>query len=346
MMNHLPQILYAADGEGGSGAPSGPSSSPPSSPAPATSSPAPTTTPSATPSPQLPAPTGGLKDSSPEATDLFANLGSTDDLDNLIDPALLSSGPAATTVTSTQSLEQPTPVPAPAGPTPQPAATAGPAPQPQPQPTQPRPQQPEPSTQAPEPPVNILEELEANKDALLLALADQEFTLNEDDLASFAEDPNEVLPHLAAKIYYMGVVHSAKQIQSIMSQMPQMFERFLQTRQSNDKAENAFFSMWPKLPKTDEKVRDLVLRTAVAYRNANPKLSMEKLHQVVGQVVSAHLGYPIEPARPQGAPPVAQPVVTQVAQPFQPAAVGSGGARPNGAAPPVSPWEGLGADYD
>jgi len=272
---------------------------------------------------------------------MFANIGNTDDLDALISPEILA--PPAPAITPTAQAAPP-PVVQPAGPTPQPAAQAAQSAQP----ASVQPAQPGPQATEPQGPVDIVAELEANRDALLLGLADEQFTLSDEDKTAFGEDPNNVLPHIAAKVYYMGVVNTAKQMKSILNNLPQMFDRYMQTRDGNSKAEDAFFKMWPKLDKSKPEVKDMVMKTAVAYRSANPKLTAEGLHKIVGQVVSAHFGLPIEVVAASAPAPQKQNVqVTPVPTGFTPAAVASPGVMPNGHMPPADNlWDGLGQNFD
>ncbi len=344
MMNLLAkyELLRAPDG-----ADSGPPSAPPSPPGggstSTSSSPSSAGTESASSGassvPSTPAPTGGLKDAKPEASDMFNSLGSLDDLDALVgaEPALTTQPPAVVT----------TPVQPPApGPTPTVAATAAPAaPQPPAQPAQPSPQTAEPASQ---PPVDILQELETNRDALIAGIASEQFQLAPEDIAALNEDANKVIPQLAAKVYYMGVVNTARQMKSIMGNLPQMFDNYLRVREGNEKAKDEFYKAWPALDRNKSEVNDLVVRTALAYRQAQPNLTKEQLHSIVGQVVSAHFKLPLTsaPAPAQPGAPASQVTTTPVPAAFVPAAPGSATAISNGNPAPDNPWMGIGQDFD
>lgn len=350
MRNYLPLICFAPDDAAGAAAPAGPGTVPSSPGGPASAAPATSSAP-ASPSgsgsdTSLPSATGGLKDVAAPSTNLFESLGSLDDLDNTFDA--LTAAPITPVATQPPA---PAPAPAPAVATP-PAPVVPPVPGPTPQPAAPAavsPAQPAQQPPAAAEPESVLQQLEVNKDALIAAIAQEQFTLTPEDIQTMGTDANAVIPKLAAKVYYMASVNALRQMANFQNQLPQMFDRFMKVRDANAKVEGRFYELHPNIKRENADHAAKVREFAAVYRQANPGMEQEAFLKSVGQMVMQHFGLTAAPATSAppvpGAPPAGPGTVTVLPAAFQPA---TPGARPQlPAAPgPVNAFEGLGMDFE
>lgn len=343
------RLFFAPDAPGGSAAPSSPAPSPPSggdvgggsvpaaSPAgggdtPAPASPAPDPAPSPAPAPATAAPAPAAS----EPENLWANIGSVDDLDYLaIQPTTPPTTPPVTPEAAPAVPPAPTPgAPQPAPPTPQAA---------QPAPTEP--QTPAPSgTPGPSPsdPLSIATAIEGNRDAIIAHLATSRFALTEEDLTSIETDVGTAVPKLLAKVFLEGQVAMQK---FLAQAVPGMIQNHTKVSRANDDAETKFFEAHKALglSKDNPQHRAAATRIATVYRQSNPGIPLEQLIQEVGPMVALAVklgttqpGAPGQPQQPPGQP--------KGGVPFRPAVNGGGGVSP---APAVEgEWAGLGRDYD
>lgn len=155
----------------------------------------------------------------------------------------------------------------------------------------------------------------------------ESYRLTDEQADKLLENPDEVLPDMAAQIYvdvFEGVM------QTMQAQFPQMMEMYEQQRQNAKKSEDEFYSQFPKLRGHE----DTVDRIAQAYRQVNPNVSREKFIKEVGAQAHWALGVPVkDEAQAQG----------QQESPHKPAAPGNRGQAPadRSASEPANEFEAM-----
>jgi len=336
------------------------SATPAAAPAPA-SSPAAPPTPAPAPTPSgsnLPPSTGGLKDSGPEVTTTdFSGL-FADDADNF--------GPVVDALAN----NQPTPPPAAAKPVAAPVQAPPAATVP---PTQPQQVPPAPAAAAPgtppaqtpaQPPAapaaeaptappapegdfgQVLQELEANRDTVIDALASQYFQLTPEESTLLQTDANAVVSKVAARTYFAATANAMKLFKQFEARIPAMIEQYTRVKESNAKAESKFKEMFPDLVK--DEYNPTIIAIANAVKTSSPGMKQEDFLSTVGLLVRQKLGITAPP--PSAGGPVGQPVVvSQVPAGFVPAAPAASPAAPlnrQGPQDAGNPFEGLGMDFD
>lgn len=315
---------------GGSVAPAAPAggegqqapTSQPSSPAPASTEPAAPAAP-VTPAPAAPVPT--------PTDDMWANLGSADDLDFLAlqPPTLAPPAPPVAPAAATPPAGQQTPPAAQPGPqAPQPAAPAAPAP------TSQAPGEPAARPLSASDPVGIAEAMEANRDAVIAHLATTKFALSEDDIKELDTDVIAAVPKLLSRVF----MESQMSMQRFLAQsVPGMVKQYQTVTTANNDAEKKFFDTHKALDIGNPQHRQTAVRLATLYRQANPNMPLDQLIQEVGPVVMAAVKANAPAASPTAPPRGGAP-------PFRPAVNGGGGSSPVADAP--NEWAGMGQTYD
>lgn len=103
------------------------------------------------------------------------------------------------------------------------------------------------------------------------------FKLTEEQADSLIENPNEVLPQMMAKLYLDSY---ASIIQAVQANMPSMVQAVLAQSQTQQSAQQQFYTEWPQLNKPE--YQDTLKRVADSYRVANPSASTEDFIKEVG----------------------------------------------------------------
>lgn len=149
-----------------------------------------------------------------------------------------------------------------------------------------------PVVQAPSPEV-----VQQAREQWLQQLANR-YALPDGMVEKLAEEPQTVLPQLAAAVHAQAIEEAVRYGQQVL---PQMVEQTIRQRQMYEQAHNAFFSRWPNLRGQDA----LVTQVAVAYRAANPQASVEDSIDKIGRLSMAYLGIsPPDPAAPPAPAPL------------------------------------------
>lgn len=318
--------LPMAPEEGGgsapqSGSPSsdGGSASPPT---PSTPTPPPS---SATPAPQSHSPSGGLKDAESDTDFVIPDFGG-EDLDVVEIPADSASSEDATTTAPVPLEVAPAVVPpAPDGQKPATVPQESTAAQPQP----PVPAAPD----VPNDPGQLAQMLNQNRDSVIDALAKGPFALTPQEVEMLQEDAVKAVPRLLARTHLDAVSTALNHISNLV---PRMIELHMRVKNANTDAKNEFFKANPVLdPRLHGKD---VERLARLYRAANPNAALADVIRDVGALAVQTLKLTPQAPTPTPKPNGASP------QPFVPAMGGSPKGPPQQAE--VSPWEGLGIEFD
>lgn len=141
----------------------------------------------------------------------------------------------------------------------------------------------------------------------------ENYKLSDEEADKLLENPNEVLPNLAGRLF-TDVYEAA--IKSVQQQLPQMLTQHEQQKEAVRKSADEFYSRWPKLRGREADIEPI----ARAYRQANPNATREQMMRDVGAQAHWALGIPVEDSTPE---PSNQP-------PPAPAGTGtSGGPAPD-----------------
>lgn len=239
------------------------------------------------------------------------------------------SGPASAqpvaTPPSPQAPVAPAPAAAPVPPQPAAPAAAAPAPAAQPQQTQ------TPSAQ-PSAPLdlgNIGQQLALNRDALIESWASdpQMFRLSEEEITGLQTNAETVIPKIAAKVLWHAMAAIPHQIQRFV---PGLIGSQLETYARNQANEDAFFGMYPQIPR--ERSQE-ILPVINMWRSMNPQVNDSRMiMKGVGDLIVAMWGLQRAPAQ------------RTTAAPFRPsAAAGPGGVPAGGRGnEPADPFDGMG----
>jgi hypothetical protein len=188
------------------------------------------------------------------------------------------------------------------------------------------------------PPVNLLEEVAKNRDAIISHLAESRFKLSKEESDLLDTDANAAIQKIAARTYYEATTSTLNLMDKfVREQLPQLIEQHTQTTQVYKSTEDDFYKEWPNLDRAaDEKT---VNQYANIYRQANPSATKADAIRAVGTIVSSILNKPKVAA---AAVPAAKP---NGPRPFTPA---SGAARvvSQTPVPAASPFAGLGEEFE
>jgi len=190
-------------------------------------------------------------------------------------------------------------------------------------------------------PWRIAEAIEANRDMALAHLAQTKFALSEQDIKDLDTDVTVAVPKLLARVF----LESQVSMQKFLAQaVPGMMQKYNRVTGANDSAEKKFFAAHKALDINNPQHREATVRIATVYRQANPGIPLEQLIQEVGPMVMGALRMSAVAAPPAGGAPGGTPALPRGGTPFRPAVNGGGGV--SSTPEPVSPWAGLGQNFD
>jgi len=233
--------------------------------------------------------------------------------------------------------------------------TEPPTPVEQAQPTDQPPQQPEgqpqaaPTTapvepqepQAPETPTPPTPEVIQNQRAEWRANAEKElaskhFTVSDELVAEFDENPAGVMSKLMSKTYLDAVEGS---VYAIASMLPQVIQSVQGEAAVADKHEAEFYDRWPMIDKSNPQHAEAVRQHVVNFRHVNPKASAKEVIDHAGAAAVIALKLPFDP------PAQAAPQQPMQAAPHRPVGAGAPGA-PESVSKPSNPFEQLYEDAE
>lgn len=233
--------------------------------------------------------------------------GDAPDLSQLVEPAAVpATAPAPVVTPATPATVAPA---APAAPAATPAVAATPA---APVPVAPGAAAPA----SPTAPVDVIADLEKNKDAIIGALAQEHFTLSEAEVGQLTEAPNEVISKVAARVFYMANVNAMKHLQEFARNLPAMIMRVTELGEQNRGFATKFYEQFPDLKGKEA----TVVALSKTVRESNPGITQDQFIEAVGRTARAMLGLQA-PAAPTGVP-VVQPRPNGSLPPFRPAPAG------------------------
>lgn len=210
------------------------------------------------------------------------------DLDGFVEPSPPSGGPQAPEGQPTQAqAQQPTPQ------LPKEAVAQ--------QPQQAQPTAPEgragttgqPSAPQPLSPSQQLAQLMQNRDALVGELASKRFQLSQKDQEAMETNALEHIPKLLARTYFDAFTSTMNYMNQ---QVPQMIQSALNEAKLDQDAETSFYSAWPGLDRGRHGAD--VLAYANAFRQMNPRASLEEAVKFVGAAVATKHGVANANVRP------------------------------------------------
>lgn len=132
-------------------------------------------------------------------------------------------------------------------------------------------------------------------------LADEVYAMSDDEFANVTQDPKEFAR--AAAGLHMNAVEAA--VTAVRDILPQYVSSLLSQQKQSTSAEEAFYAQWPKLKGQEQ----LISTYGVAWKQANPKATLEQKIQGIGQLVSVVLGHEAGETQPPAPPPPAPPHV-------------------------------------
>jgi len=188
-------------------------------------------------------------------------------------------------------------------------------------------------------PQNLVEAMDANRDALITAIAQDMFAMTKEEAEAIETDFVGNLPKLGAKVFYQAT----RATHNIINQLvPQLIEKHLGAIKKREETENAFYGQFTGLDKSKHHAD--VVQFAQTFRQVNPNVTQAELWAMVGASVAAKHGL----TNAQAAQVVAQangrtPPRPPASEPFVPARPG---AVVKSTPEPDNPWGGLGKDFD
>lgn len=132
-------------------------------------------------------------------------------------------------------------------------------------------------------------------------LAETSFKLSEEDAQALQDEPEKVLPRLAAEVYMTTLENVTVAVQQAI---PAMIENVLTFRTEVQKKTDEFFGAWPNLKDHHAKAMEI----GKQWRALNPTASVEDFIKNVGPLAHQMLGVPLHTV--QAAPPA--PKVTSL----------------------------------
>lgn len=191
---------------------------------------------------------------------------------------------------------------------------------------------------SPAEPQSLVEQLDANRDAMINALAQDVFKLSKEDAEALELDVIGNTPKLLARVYYESVKTTINHIQNMV---PRLIEQYMTVNKAREEVENAFYGKFTGLDKAKHHAD--VMQFATTFRQVNPRVTQDELWALVAASVASKYGISAQAAAQVlqgvngGAPP--RPPAQQ---PFAPARPGvSVRTTPE----PESEFAGLGRDY-
>ncbi len=230
---------------------------------------------------------------------------------------------------------QPAPAPAPQPAPPAPAAQQQPPAQAQPQAQPPQVQQPAPQGQQPpgQPQPDPLKALQDNREALIGALAQEQFKLSDADITELNENAGAFIAKKAAQVYFMSQVNLMEQLRAFGKELPRMILGVVNANQANVGLEQKLFEQFPPLKGVVTQKDAMFLRERILAKT--PGIGQEDFIKALGQGLMRL--YELQAA------PAGQPAPKPQ----------NGGFRPAPSGVPVvqqvvdeQPWAGMAADHD
>jgi len=134
----------------------------------------------------------------------------------------------------------------------------------------------------------------------------ESFKLTEQQVDEFREDPNAVLPQMAADLY-LDIYNNL--MENMGKNIPHMMTGLMQQQQAQQAHEQAFYNAWPQLAKGE--YVDTVQRISQNYHALNPKADAETAIKEIGAQAWVTLRLPVEElmAHTQKAPVITAAVV-------------------------------------
>ena len=127
--------------------------------------------------------------------------------------------------------------------------------------------------------------IEENRQAFTEALAQRAYSLSEQEIEQFHENPAKVISNIAARVQ----VQTTEALMKVFSQqMPVYVNGLVAAQAKNQEAENKFWGSNPGLNRNEH--GEIVKSIAAWYRSQNPKASEEEFTKVVGNMAMARLG--------------------------------------------------------
>lgn len=294
-----------------------------------------------------PAPTGGIADGGADTSFILADeVMNNSDLDSIELPSDVSEPGAPTPVEGApQTPADPSAAPVvdpsktPAAPTEQaadPTKTAAPQVEARPASTG---TPATPAGQQPLSPQAMLNQMLQNRDALVTTLAEKRFGLSPADAEAMEKDALGHIPKLLARTYFDAYTSA---VNFVNQQVPSMIQSHLTEAKADSDAESAFYREFPGLDPT--KHGSDVQQYAVAFRQMNPKASLEDAIKFTGAAVAARHGIGNPKQAPSTSGNGARAASPRRTPPFAPA----GGTRTVVSTPVESanPFEGIGLQLD
>jgi hypothetical protein len=176
-----------------------------------------------------------------------------------------------------------------------------------------------------------------NRDALLTELSTKRFALSPTEQEELETNAVGAIPKIMARVYfdaYTSAMHYMNQ------QVPQMITSHIAESRKDTEAEDAFFDAWPGIDRG--KYMNDVLSFATAFRQMNPKASLQDAIKFTGSAIVAKHG--LQNASKGAQAPPGRTTRGRGPAPFAPAAGGRTQITPvvdNG-----NPWDGIGMNFD
>ena len=210
---------------------------------------------------------------------------------------------------------EPEPVPGEPG-TPEPVAEEAKPEEPKtPEPVQPpeAEKQPEPvkAEQPEQPKAPSQEELREQKDKFEETLANELYSMSDEENDAMLLEPKKVLPKLAAKVHAEVLTST---IQGILPYIPNIVQSEMQRATTNEGTRKSFYDKWPKLVGHEETVG----RVAQMYAQLNPQASSDQTIQDIGLQAMLMLQLPLEEVPATAANVAPTPSPTPAAAPVNP----------------------------
>jgi hypothetical protein len=180
-------------------------------------------------------------------------------------------------------------------------------------------------------PVNLVQQLSQNRDAIISQLAASRFALSKEEAEEFDTNPAGAISKMAGRVHYEAVNAALLHIQNFV---PMIAASVMQRLSQAQEAERAFYDSNKALDRAKHGAD--VSQFFGAFRAANPKMTQADLASMVAAAVMAKYGLTAQPAIPTPPQPPRTP-------PFVPASPGGGAVRVE-AQPDI--WAGMGQDYD
>jgi hypothetical protein len=176
-------------------------------------------------------------------------------------------------------------------------------------------------------PAHLASHLASNEAAAVEFVAQQMFSLSNEEREALEQDVIGTIPRLLAKVFVKSQQNVLNQFDRLI---PVMVQRHTQAMRANDENEGKFFSRWPQLDRG--KHGDLARRYGAVYRQMHPNATLEQMIEDLGPMVM--MAGRVVPSVGAPGQVAGQAVVGQAAAPAR---------TTNGRPPPPSPFAPAGA---